>query len=62
MNLCFKGYIDDFLNIDKDSWILEMKNNFFKIYKLSLSNMQITAWKDCFDNLKEALKVFQSKR
>lgn len=30
MNWCFKGYIDDFLSIDKDCWISEMKNNFYR--------------------------------
>lgn len=60
-NYCYKGYIEEFLSIDKAKWLAEMKNNFREIYDLELSIEQINAWKDCFDNLKVALRDIKGK-
>lgn len=60
-NYCYKGYIEEFLSVDKAKWLAEMKNNFREIYDLELSIEQINAWEDCFDHLKVALKDIKWK-
>lgn len=54
-NYCYKGYIEEFLSVDKAKWLKVMKNNFTQTYDLELSIEQINAWEDCFDNLKIVL-------
>lgn len=44
-NYCYKGYIDEFLSLNKVEWLEEMKNNFAEVYALELSQEQITAWR-----------------
>lgn len=51
MNCCYKGYINDFLITTKESWIDEMIINYKVLCNELPGELQINAWKDCYDKL-----------
>lgn len=51
MNCCYKGYINDFLITTTESWIDEMIINYKVLCNELPGELQINAWKDCYDKL-----------
>lgn len=55
---CYADTVSNFLKISENAWIREMKSGFSEAYMLSLGNVQIGVWKDCYRVLQEHLPMF----
>lgn len=62
MNCCYKGYINEFLSTSKESWINEMTKNYKKICNQLPGELQVNAWKDCYDKIRPSLTEYKDKK
>ena len=55
-SFCFCSTIEEFLSLDKKSWLDAMKENYPFVTPYKLGKRQIEAWKDEYDVLQKQLK------
>ena len=49
MHCCFKGTIAEFLDISKEDWFKQMKDNYLALTNEAPSKEQAAAWNDCYE-------------
>ena len=57
---CYAASLCDFLNTEYRDWILQMQKSFHRNLNLPLEDLQIEAWKDSYNVLKEQLIALQN--
>lgn len=62
INYCYKGYIDEFLDLSKEEWLNVMKINYKQLYNQKPGGPQINAWKDCYEKLSPQLGKYRDKK
>lgn len=60
-NFCFCSSIDEFLSIDKKTFLAAMEENYPYVTPHKLTKAQVEAWKDEYDVLKKQLSLCVNK-